>query len=95
MKLFGIRHGWSALINDGETSGIQEIEIHWWIAGVGALHLLRMIYGIMTGKNLSETTDFAVAASALKQTISGDFNLVNVDEVTQLMNGDTSGRVQR
>jgi len=44
---------------------------------------------------LPEVAEFAVAASALKQTILGDFNLVNIDEVTNLMKGDTSGRVQR
>ncbi len=39
--------------------------------------------------------NFAVAASALKHTIHGDFNLVTVDEVTKLMAGDASGRVVR
>ena len=39
--------------------------------------------------------EFAVAASALKQTIAGDFNLSTLDEVEQLMGGDASGRVQR
>lgn len=38
---------------------------------------------------------FAVAASALKHTISGDFNYINQKEVVSLMNGATSGRVQR
>ncbi|MCX7986689.1 MAG: sugar kinase [Bacteroidales bacterium] len=38
---------------------------------------------------------FAVAASALKHTIHGDFNLVTVDEVNKLMSGDASGRVMR
>ncbi|MDY4155985.1 MAG: sugar kinase, partial [Bacilli bacterium] len=37
----------------------------------------------------------AVAASALKHTIPGDFNHVSVSEVETLMNGDASGRVQR
>lgn len=39
--------------------------------------------------------DFAVAASCLKHTISGDFNLARKSEVITLMNGDASGRVQR
>ena len=38
---------------------------------------------------------FAVAASALKQTIPGDFNRVSVDEVDRLAGGDGSGRIQR
>ena len=39
--------------------------------------------------------NFAVAASALKHTIHGDFNMVSVAEVEQLMKGDGSGRVVR
>ena len=42
-----------------------------------------------------ETIEFAVAASCLKHTIEGDFNLVSVDEVKKLAEGDGSGRVQR
>ncbi|HEX7556837.1 MAG TPA: sugar kinase [Leptolinea sp.] len=90
-------NGWSALVFDGEIfCHSKKYEIHLVDrGGGGASFASGLIYGIMTGKNLSETTEFAVAASALKQTISGDFNLVNVDEVMQLMKGDTSGRVQR
>ncbi|MDK2836828.1 MAG: 2-dehydro-3-deoxygluconokinase [Thermosediminibacterales bacterium] len=39
--------------------------------------------------------EFAVAASCLKHTIPGDFNMVTVDEVNTLVEGDASGRVQR
>jgi 2-dehydro-3-deoxygluconokinase len=39
--------------------------------------------------------DFAVAASCLKHTIHGDYNMVSVAEVEQLMKGDGSGRVVR
>ena len=39
--------------------------------------------------------EFAVAASALKHTIPGDFNLVSKEEVEALAGGDASGRVQR
>jgi len=39
--------------------------------------------------------NFAVAASCLKHTIIGDFNLVTVKEVETLMGGDASGRVSR
>lgn len=39
--------------------------------------------------------NFAVAASCLKHTIYGDFNLVTVEEVEKLMSGDASGRVSR
>jgi 2-dehydro-3-deoxygluconokinase len=55
-----------------------------------------LIYGLITfpDDNL-RALDFAVAASALKHTIYGDFNLVTVEEVEQLMKGDGSGRVNR
>jgi 2-dehydro-3-deoxygluconokinase len=42
-----------------------------------------------------EALEFAVAASALKHTIPGDFNMVNADEVAALAGGNASGRVQR
>jgi len=55
-----------------------------------------LIYGLITfpGDN-RQALDFAVAASALKHTIYGDFNLVTIAEVEQLMKGDDSGRVSR
>ena len=46
-------------------------------------------------KDQGEALEFAVAASALKHTIPGDFNLVNEDEVRSLAAGNASGRVQR
>ncbi len=55
-----------------------------------------LIYGLSTfGPDDQRALDFAVAASALKHTIFGDFNLVTVDEVEKLMAGDQSGRVSR
>ena len=44
---------------------------------------------------MQDTIEFAVAASCLKHSIEGDFNLVTLDEVKNLMKGDGSGRVQR
>ena len=54
-----------------------------------------MIYGLKMGYNLQETVEFAAAASCLKHSIEFDFNLVSVEEVRALMEGDGSGRVQR
>ena len=54
-----------------------------------------LIYGAISGRDEESTLRFAVAASALKQTIPGDFNHVSVEEVDRLAAGDTSGRVQR
>ena len=49
----------------------------------------------MDGKDMRDALEYGVAASALKHTIPGDFNLVTRDEVENLAGGDASGRVQR
>ena len=54
-----------------------------------------LIYGLVTGRSPVDSLRFAVAASALKQSIPGDFNRVSVEEVDKLVSGDGSGRVQR
>jgi len=54
-----------------------------------------LIYAIVAGRPLDAALRFAVAASALKQTIPGDFNHVSVAEVDALAGGDASGRVRR
>ncbi len=55
-----------------------------------------LIYGLLTFTgNDQKALEFAVAASCLKHTIYGDYNLVTVAEVEALMGGDGSGRVQR
>jgi 2-dehydro-3-deoxygluconokinase len=54
-----------------------------------------LIYALLTGRDHDDALRFAVAASALKQTIPGDFNHVSVAEVDRLVAGDASGRVQR
>ena len=55
-----------------------------------------LIYGLLTYTGDDQKAlNFAVAASCLKHTIYGDFNLVTVAEVENLMKGDGSGRVSR
>ena len=54
-----------------------------------------LIHGLLTKETQGEALEFAVAASALKHTINGDFNLVSVDEVESLAGGNANGRVQR
>ena len=54
-----------------------------------------LIYSLLSGKSEQAAIDFAVAASALKHSIEGDFNRVSVTEVEKLAGGDASGRVQR
>jgi 2-dehydro-3-deoxygluconokinase len=54
-----------------------------------------LIYGLLTGMPLQDVIEFAAAASCLKHSIPGDFNLASLEEVKALMAGDASGRVQR
>jgi 2-dehydro-3-deoxygluconokinase len=54
-----------------------------------------LIYANLKGMGVEEGLEFAVAASCLKHTIEGDFNLVSVDEVKKLASGNASGRVIR
>lgn len=90
-------NGWSALVYDGtEFYRSKRYDIHLVDrGGGGASFAAGLIYGLSTGKSLPETVEFAVAASALKQTIVGDFNLSTLEDVENLAKGDSSGRVQR
>jgi len=54
-----------------------------------------LIYANLQKMEPQEGLEFAVAASCLKHTIEGDFNLVSADEVKKLAAGNASGRVQR
>ncbi len=54
-----------------------------------------LIYALLNNKSDEEAINFAVAASALKHSIEGDFNHVSIDEVNKLALGDGSGRVSR
>lgn len=54
-----------------------------------------IIHGLLTKKTQAEALEFAVAASVLKHTINGDFNMVSAEEVESLAAGNGSGRVQR
>ena len=64
--------------------------------GGGDAFVAGLIYGLNTyQEDPQRALDFAVAASCLKHSILGDFNLVTVDEVEKLIGGDVSGRVSR
>ena len=54
-----------------------------------------LIYSLLSGKSTQAAVEFAVAASALKHSIEGDYNMVTVPEVEKLAGGDGSGRIQR
>lgn len=54
-----------------------------------------LIYSCLQGMEPQQMIEFAVAASCLKHSVEGDFNMVSADEVMKLAGGDASGRVQR
>jgi 2-dehydro-3-deoxygluconokinase len=90
---------WSGVLFDGtklfEAQVYQITHIVDRVGG-GDSFMGGLIYGLLTypGDN-QKALNFAVAASCLKHTIHGDFNLVTVAEVEHLMQGDASGRVIR
>jgi 2-dehydro-3-deoxygluconokinase len=90
---------WSGVLWDGqelfEAPTYQITHIVDRVGG-GDSFMGGLIYGLITFPgNDQKALNFAVAASCLKHTIKGDFNLVTVDEVEKLMEGDGSGRVSR
>ncbi|HHW79714.1 MAG TPA: sugar kinase [Acholeplasmataceae bacterium] len=90
-------NGWSAIMYDGEQyfeSKRYDINPIVDRVGGGDSFSAGLIHGLLT-RDKQAALEFAVAASALKQTLPGDFNLMTVDEVDNLAQGDTSGRVKR
>lgn len=90
---------WSAVLwrsDDFYTGQLYDITHIVDRVGGGDSFVAGLIYGLTRyPKEPQIALDFAVAASALKHTIFGDFNLVTCDEVIKLMEGDASGRVSR
>ena len=92
------RNGWSACLRDaGDFRLSRRYEMTDIIdrVGGGDSFASALIYGLTAYADRQESLEFAVAASCLKHSISGDFNRVSVAEVEHLMGGDASGRVQR
>lgn len=90
-------NNWSGLLYDGTkfySSKKYAVRIVDRV-GAGDSFAAGIIHGLLTYKDPQQAVEFAVAASALKHTIPGDFNLVSKSEVETLMGGDGSGRVQR
>jgi len=91
-------NGWKALIYDGkEFYQSKRYDINPIIDRIGGGDSFSggLIHGLLTKPTQGEALEFAVAASALKHTINGDFNLVSADEVEALAGGAANGRVQR
>lgn len=91
-------NGWKAMIYDGvDFYESKRYDIFPIVDRVGGGDSFSggLIHALLTKDTKEDALEFAVAASALKHTISGDFNMVSAQEVEALAGGDASGRVQR
>ena len=89
---------WKAMIYNGEEFyESKRYDINPIIDRVGGGDSFSggVIHGLLTMPNQGDALEFAVAASALKHTVPGDFNLVSTEEVNSLAGGNANGRVQR
>ena len=88
---------WAAMLYDGEEYNFSKT-YHMHIVdrvGGGDSFGGGLIYAQLNGYSSKDSIEFAVAASCLKHSIEGDYNMVSVSEVKTLAGGDGSGRVQR
>ena len=91
-------NSWAACLNDGAHFFVsKKYEIREILDRVGGGDSFAggLIYGLTHYENRQDALEFAVAASCLKHSVSGDFNRVGVQDVEKLMGGDGTGRVQR
>ena len=87
---------WAGLLYDGEPQFSKEYAVHIVDrVGGGDSFGAGLIYSLLKGYSSQAAIEFAVAASCLKHSIEGDYNMVSVSEVEKLAGGDGSGRVQR
>ncbi len=87
---------WAGMLYDGEAHFSREYPVHIVDrVGGGDSFAAGLIYALLKGEEAQGAIEFAVAASCLKHTIEGDFNMVGEAQVRALAGGDGSGRVQR
>ena len=90
-------NGWSALIYDGETfycTKKYDIRIVDRVGG-GDSFSAGLIHALLHGRSFKDAAEFAVAASALKHTIPGDYSRFSEADVDAILKNGTGGRVQR
>lgn len=90
-------NGWSAMLYDGTDfyfSKKYSVHIVDRVGG-GDSFGSGLIAALLMDYSPQASLEFAAAASCLKHSIEGDYNMVSVNEVTHLAGGDASGRVQR
>ena len=91
-------NGWKAMIYNGEdyyVSHRYDIQPIVDRVGGGDAFAAGLIHGLLTKPSMCDALEFAVAASALKHTLPGDFNMMSAEEVDALVKGGGNGRVQR
>ncbi len=93
------RNGWSGMLytaadKKAHFSRRYEIDIVDRV-GAGDSFAAGLIYGLVQKQSPQDAVEFAAAASCLKHSIPGDFNICSLSEVKNLLAGDGSGRVQR
>ena len=87
---------WAGLLYDGEAHFSKEYAVHIVDrVGGGDSFGAGLIYALLHDYPAQSAIEFAVAASCLKHSVEGDYNMVSLDEVKKLAGGDGSGRVQR
>lgn len=90
-------NNWLGMLYDGKSYFFsREYKLHIVDrVGGGDSFGAGLIFSLVNDYDMQSTIDFAVAASALKHSIEGDFNRVTVSEVMKLAEGNGSGRVVR
>ena len=63
--------------------------------GTGDAYAAGIIYGLLNLEDDQQAVNFAAAACALKHTVEGDVNMVSVEDVENLVGGNTSGSIKR
>lgn len=78
------------------TADIKEVTPVVDRVGSGDAFMGGLIYGLVSdANNKQKALNIAVSACCLKHTISGDYNLITLDEIEKLLSGDSSGKVSR
>lgn len=91
-------NSWSAILRTGEkfiVGSTYEITHIVDRIGAGDAFAAGLIHGLDLFGDDAKALEFAIAASCLKHSIPGDFNLVSEKEILALMHGHSSGRIQR
>lgn len=86
-----------ALYHEGSMYDARSVDVTSIVERIGGgdAFMAGLIYGLITEKNLDYTINYATIASALKMTISGDFNFFKSDEIESYMQGDMQGKLKR